>query len=186
MQKPVIVNGGLPRRWRSAPIGEITMPAMTSQAARPNWPNTNELPERERRVPPRPYRVARRGDRAAPAHRTRRRARVARCRRAGGSEDYLFQGGRAGAPSELFGKHPTLRGRTTSMYGPQRTRPCPMCKSLLIAWDGEVPTSRRASRSQSSRSRRSNVCSAFKKERGWRHLRLYSSAGNTSTAITSP
>jgi len=25
------------------------------------------------------------------------------------------------------------------MFGPQRERPCPMCTSLLSAWDGEVP-----------------------------------------------
>ncbi len=25
------------------------------------------------------------------------------------------------------------------MYGPQREQPCPMCTSLLSAWDGEVP-----------------------------------------------
>src|SRR5204863_78813 len=25
------------------------------------------------------------------------------------------------------------------MFGPQREKPCPMCTSLLSAWDGEVP-----------------------------------------------
>ena len=40
--------------------------------------------------------------------------------------------------SDLFGRHDTLV-TYNCMYGPKRERPCPMCTSLLSAWDGEVP-----------------------------------------------
>ena len=70
--------------------------------------------------------------------------RVAEQRRAlppGGQipEDYLFQGEEGPARfSELFRDHDTLV-TYNYMYGPKRERPCPMCTSLLSAWDGEVP-----------------------------------------------
>jgi hypothetical protein len=74
----------------------------------------------------------------------RRIERVAELRRAlppGGEvpEDYVFQG--VDGPvkfSELFGRHPTLITYNW-MFGPQRERPCPMCTSLLSAYDGEMP-----------------------------------------------
>ena len=37
------------------------------------------------------------------------------------------------------------------MFGPQRERPCPMCTSLLSAWDGEVPRHRAAHRARRRR-----------------------------------
>ncbi|WP_150531647.1 DUF899 family protein, partial [Staphylococcus aureus] len=40
--------------------------------------------------------------------------------------------------ADLFGTHDTLVVYTY-MFGPQRERPCPMCTSLLSAWDGEAP-----------------------------------------------
>ncbi len=70
--------------------------------------------------------------------------RVAEQRRAlplGGAvpEDYLFAGEHGPVRlSEMFGRHETLI-IYNFMYGPQRERPCPMCTSLLAAWDGEVP-----------------------------------------------
>jgi len=39
--------------------------------------------------------------------------------------------------SELFGDMQTL-AIYSMMYGPQRKEPCPMCTSLLSAWDGEA------------------------------------------------
>ena len=44
--------------------------------------------------------------------------------------------GRSPSPS-LFGPHQTLVVYSY-MFGPQRERPCPMCTSLLSAWDGEA------------------------------------------------
>jgi predicted dithiol-disulfide oxidoreductase (DUF899 family) len=110
--------------------------------------------------------------------------RVAEQRRAlppGGEvpEDYLFEGQSGPVRlSEMFGKHPTLVVYNF-MYGPQRTRPCPMCTSLLSAWDGEVPDiERRVALAVVAKSPIERLI-AFKQERGWRHLRLYSSADNS-------
>ena len=110
--------------------------------------------------------------------------RVAAQRRAlppGGEipEDYLFQS-EAGPVrfSELFGPHQTLVVYNY-MYGPQRERPCPMCTSLLSAWDGEAPDiEQRVALAILAKSPIERLL-AFKKERGWRHLKLYSSAGTT-------
>jgi len=60
------------------------------------------------------------------------------------------------------------------MFGPQRERPCPMCTSLLSAWDGEArDVDQRTSLVIIARSPIERLV-AFKKERGWRNLRLYS------------
>jgi predicted dithiol-disulfide oxidoreductase (DUF899 family) len=110
--------------------------------------------------------------------------RVAEQRRAlppGGivPEDYRFEG-EAGTVklSEMFGSHDTLVTYNW-MFGPQRARPCPMCTSLLSAYDGEMPDIlQRVAFAVIGRSPIAKLV-AFAKERGWRHLRLYSSAGNT-------
>jgi predicted dithiol-disulfide oxidoreductase (DUF899 family) len=104
--------------------------------------------------------------------------RVAQQRRAlppGGEvkKSYKFQGERGPVTfADLFGDKQTLIVYSW-MYGPQRERPCPMCTSLLSAWDGEA------------RDIEQNVALAivgqspiekqlaFKKERGWRNLKLY-------------
>ena len=39
---------------------------------------------------------------------------------------------------DMFGPHDTLITYNW-MFGPKRTRPCPMCSALLGAYDGEVP-----------------------------------------------
>ena len=54
------------------------------------------------------------------------------------TKDYRFQG-EAGPVTfaDLFGPHQTLVVYSY-MFGPQRDRPCPMCTSLLSAWDGEA------------------------------------------------
>src|SRR5476651_766928 len=69
--------------------------------------------------------------------------RVAEQRRAlppGGAvaKDYRFEGERGPAAfADLFAGKQTLV-IYTYMFGPQRKRPCPMCTSLLSAWEGEA------------------------------------------------
>ncbi|MEX3786318.1 DUF899 domain-containing protein [Paraburkholderia sp. BR14374] len=94
-------------------------------------------------------------------------------------QDYRFDG-EAGPVtlSQMFGAHDTLVTYNW-MFGPQRARPCPMCTSLLSAWDGEMPDIlQRVAFVVIGRSPIDRLV-AFKQERGWRHLRLYSSGGNT-------
>lgn len=94
-------------------------------------------------------------------------------------EDYRFEG-EAGPVtlSGMFGKHDTLVTYNW-MFGPQRARPCPMCASLLSAYDGEMPDIlQRVAFAVIGRAPIDKLV-AFKQERGWRHLRLYSSGGNT-------
>ncbi len=94
-------------------------------------------------------------------------------------QDYRFEG-EAGPVtlSEMFGAHDTLVTYNW-MFGPQRERPCSMCTSLLSAYDGEMPDIlQRVAFAVIGRSPIDKLV-AFKKERGWRHLRLYSSGGNT-------
>src|SRR5436190_3420308 len=53
-------------------------------------------------------------------------------------KDYGFEGeARPVRLSELFGDKKTL-AIYSMMFGPQRKEPCPMCTSLLSAWDGEA------------------------------------------------
>ena len=60
------------------------------------------------------------------------------------------------------------------MFGPQRETPCPMCTSLLSAWDGEVPDlTQRVALAVVARSPIERLA-AFKRERGWHHLPLFS------------
>ena len=68
--------------------------------------------------------------------------RVAEMRRAlppgGEAKNYRFVGEQGPVDfADLFGDKQTLV-IYTYMYGPQRQRPCPMCTSLLSAWDGEA------------------------------------------------
>ena len=59
------------------------------------------------------------------------------------------------------------------MFGPQRERPCPMCTSLLSAWDGEVPDiQQRVALAVVARSPIERL-KEFKRERGWHYLPLY-------------
>jgi predicted dithiol-disulfide oxidoreductase (DUF899 family) len=73
----------------------------------------------------------------------------------------------------LFGDKSTLVVYSW-MFGPQRQRPCPMCTSLLSAWDGEArDMEQRVALAVVARSPIARLA-AFKRERGWRHLKLYS------------
>jgi predicted dithiol-disulfide oxidoreductase (DUF899 family) len=105
--------------------------------------------------------------------------RVAEQRRAlpqGGvvPQDYQFVGEAGPANfADLFGDKHTL-AIYSMMFGPQRARPCPMCSSLLAAWDGEAQDAgQRISLVVTARSPIDRLV-AFKQERGWQHLRLYS------------
>ena len=112
--------------------------------------------------------------------------RVAAQRRAlppGGAlpKDYRFVGEHGPvAFAELFGDKQTL-AIYSYMFGPQRERPCPMCTSQLSAWDGEArDIEQNAALAVIARSPFERLM-AFKRERGWRHLKIYSDAnGNFS------
>jgi len=105
--------------------------------------------------------------------------RVAEQRRAlprGGkvSKDYRFESERGPVGfADLFGDKQTLVVYSY-MFGPQRERPCPMCTSLLSAWDGEArDVEQRVALAVVARSPIERLV-AFRKERGWRSLKLYS------------
>lgn len=105
--------------------------------------------------------------------------RVAEMRRAlppGGEvkKQYRFQGERGPLSfAELFGDKQTLLVYSY-MFGPQRERPCPMCTSLLSAWDGEAQDiEQNIALAIVAQSPIEKVV-AFKNERGWRNLKLYS------------
>ena len=104
--------------------------------------------------------------------------RVAEQRRAlppGGAipRDYEFEGEDGPVKfSELFEDKQTL-AIYSMMYGPQRKEPCPMCTSLLSAWDGEAAdVGQRIALVVTARSPIERVA-AFARKRGWRDLRLY-------------
>jgi predicted dithiol-disulfide oxidoreductase (DUF899 family) len=106
--------------------------------------------------------------------------RVAEQRRAlppGGEvpKNYQFtaEGGRAVTLADLFGDKQSLVVYSY-MFGPQRERPCPMCTSLLGAWNGEArDIQQRVGLAVIARSPIEKLV-AFKQERGWRDLPLYS------------
>ena len=71
----------------------------------------------------------------------------------------------------LFGDKQTLV-IYSYMFGPQRERPCPMCTTLLDAWNGEAnDVGQRVALAVVARSPLAKLL-AFKKERGWRDLKL--------------
>jgi predicted dithiol-disulfide oxidoreductase (DUF899 family) len=88
--------------------------------------------------------------------------------------DYRFQG--EDGPTDLaglFGEKQTLVAYSY-MFGPQRERPCPMCTNLLGAWEGNAADiGQRVSLVVIARSPIERLV-AWKRERGWKNLRLYS------------
>lgn len=132
------------------------------------------------------YRVARNALLAEEIELRRHIERVAEMRRQlppGGAvtKDYRFEGenGRVGL-ADLFGDKQTLV-IYSYMYGPQRKRPCPMCTSQMSAWDGEArDIEQRVAFAMVARSPLEKLV-AFKNERGWRHLKLYSDASGDYT-----
>lgn len=89
---------------------------------------------------------------------------------------YTFDGPDGPADFEsLFGDKTTL-AIYSWMYGPARAQPCPMCTSLLSAWDGEaLDIGQRIALVVVARSPIKRLL-AFKEQRGWRNLRFYSDA----------
>lgn len=105
--------------------------------------------------------------------------RVAAMRRAlppGGAAtgDYLFEGEHGPASlADLFGDKDTL-AVYSFMYGPQRKRPCPMCTNLLGPLDANAADiDQKIALAVVARSPIERLI-AWKKERGWQNLRLYS------------
>jgi predicted dithiol-disulfide oxidoreductase (DUF899 family) len=95
-------------------------------------------------------------------------------------QDYVFEhdGGEVRL-SELFGEHDTLV--LYSFMFPRAlddAGPCPSCTSILDSLDGAARhLGQRVALAAAAKSPLSDVL-AFARERGWRHLRLLSSAGN--------
>src|SRR5258708_26764702 len=123
------------------------------------------------------YRAARTALLAGGIELRRHIERVAEQRRAlppGGEVigDYRFQG--EDGPTDfagLFGDKPTL-AVYSFMFGPERERPCPMCTNLLGAWEGNAADlDQRLSLVVVARSPIEKLI-AWKKERGWKNLRL--------------
>lgn len=82
--------------------------------------------------------------------------------------------------ADLFGDKQTL-AVYSYMFGPERKRPCPMCTSLLSAWDGEArDVEQRIALAVVARSPIERLV-AFKKERGWKNLKLYSDVSGDYT-----
>ena len=90
------------------------------------------------------------------------------------SQDYEFDGGDGAVRlSELFGDHGVLIVYSM-MYGPQRDEGCPMCSSMLDAWDGEARhIQRRAALAVVARSPIKRIL-GYAAERGWTGLSFYS------------
>ena len=95
--------------------------------------------------------------------------------------DYVFEEGDEGGAvrlSELFGDKTVLL-LYGFMFGPAMERACPSCTSIIDAVDGEIPHIQRkvaiaaVARSPIARFR------DFARERGWRNVRLLSSANNS-------
>ncbi len=82
--------------------------------------------------------------------------------------------------AELFGDKDTLVVYSY-MFGPQREQACPMCTSLLSAWDGEArDIEQRVALVAVARSPIDRLV-AFKNQRGWRHLRVFSDTSGEYT-----
>lgn len=137
------------------------------------------------------YRRARNALLAEEIELRRRIERVAEQRRAlppgGAVGDYRFEGEDGPASfADLFAGKDTLVAYSW-MYGPQRKKPCPMCTSLIAALAGEArDIGQRASLVVIARSPVERLA-AFKRERGWRDLRVYADTdGDYTRAYVHP
>jgi predicted dithiol-disulfide oxidoreductase (DUF899 family) len=102
-------------------------------------------------------------------------------------EDYVFERiGHNSMPekvkmSELFGRHDTVI-LYSFMYGPERELPCPGCTHLLDGIDGAAQhVGERAALHVVAKSPIARLA-AWAHERGWQHLSLISTAGNSYDA----
>ena len=132
------------------------------------------------------YRTARNSLLAEEIELRRHIERVAEQRRAlppGGkvTKAYVFEG-ESGTVNfaDLFGDKDTL-AIYSYMFGPQRKKPCPMCSSLLSAWDGEIKhIEQRIALVAVARSPIERLV-ASKHERGWRDLKILSDGSGDYT-----
>ena len=95
--------------------------------------------------------------------------------------DYEFEaeGGTRIRMSQLFEPGTNTLILYSYMYGPDRKAPCPMCTSFLDSLDGAAPhIEQRASLAVVAKSPIARIV-GFARSRGWRNLRLLSSAGST-------
>jgi predicted dithiol-disulfide oxidoreductase (DUF899 family) len=125
------------------------------------------------------YRAARTALLAEEIELRRQMERVAAQRRAlppGGPVDGDYRFETEDGPTDfaaLFGGRQTL-AVYSYMFGPQRARPCPMCTNLLDAWEGNAADiEQNISLVVVARSPIAKLV-AWKRERGWKHLRLAS------------
>jgi predicted dithiol-disulfide oxidoreductase (DUF899 family) len=99
-------------------------------------------------------------------------------------DDYVFEEGEDARPvrmSQLFAGKSTLIAYSF-MYGPKMGHACPNCTSILDALDGEARhVTQRASLVVIAKSPIARI-RAHAKQRGWRTLRLLSSAANSYNA----
>jgi predicted dithiol-disulfide oxidoreductase (DUF899 family) len=95
-------------------------------------------------------------------------------------EDYAFdEGGRRVRLSELFDDDKNTLLVYNFMFGPAMAAPCPMCTSILDSLDGAAPhVTQRANLVVVAKSPFDRI-REFARGRGWRNLRLLSSAGTT-------
>lgn len=97
------------------------------------------------------------------------------------SGSYGFEGEAGPVTLEgLFGDKETLIVYSY-MFGPARSAPCPMCTSLMAAWEGKVPDiERRVALAMVARSPIDRLLAA-KTARGWTQLSVYSDATGAYT-----
>jgi predicted dithiol-disulfide oxidoreductase (DUF899 family) len=126
---------------------------------------------RERGVPVGARAVTRRRDRAAQKHGGRRRE---------AAQDYVFDGEQGQARmSQLFSPGKDTLVIYSYMFGPQMAKPCPFCTSILDGLDGEAPhIMQRVNFAVAAKSPIARI-REFARGRGWRNLRLLSSANNS-------
>jgi predicted dithiol-disulfide oxidoreductase (DUF899 family) len=100
------------------------------------------------------------------------------------AEDYVFDEADEGSErqvrlAELFAEGKDTLIIYSFMYGPQMAQPCVACTSILDALDGEAPhVMQRTNLAVVAKSPIARIME-FANGRGWRNLRLLSSAGNT-------
>jgi predicted dithiol-disulfide oxidoreductase (DUF899 family) len=105
------------------------------------------------------------------------------------AEDYVFEEGAAELDevgtvrrvrlSDLFERGNHTLVAYSFMYGPAMEKPCPMCTAILDSLNGTAPhASQRVNLVVVAKSPLERI-RAHARARGWRNLRLLSSAGNT-------
>ena len=105
------------------------------------------------------------------------------------AEDYVFEEGAADFDdvgtvrkvrlSDLFERGKDTLVAYSFMYGPAMEKPCPMCTAMLDSLNGTAPhASQRVNLVVVAKSPLERIRS-HARARGWRNLRLLSSAGNT-------